>query len=371
MTMFPPPKTSPGTQTVGNIDARHSDEEISEYLLYMPSVAQDRGEGNRPLLVFLHGRGEAARNKQQTKQGIEAVKKYGTPPAQVDRAGWQLPFVIVSPQLPLWTSRWHEDRHRDRMASLLEHLIEEYRIDQRSVFATGFSIGGVGAMSMSLRTGVPVAAIAAVDSYDPEPRWIRRNIATASAAAIPVRSDQGATNAQALPLIESVNPRALVIVRAGGHTEVCEHAYAVNTSAPGIEDLYSWLLRPRVAGDLGELAANFASRVAFGLQLHMLQAFAKPDVVLHSFTKERTKGYDGVLQHFERSRGTLRGLQPLATDGPFVYVGIGIDNTSWGLVLRFDTDRIAEIWMEDYCTEPSGVIKRYARQTNSDPAAGI
>lgn len=83
-----------------------------------------------PLLLFLHGAGERG-------DSLEAVTVHG--PVRERRAGRDLPFVIVSPQVPAG-ERWTPGR----VAAALDGALAAYRIDPARVYLTGLSMGGFG-----------------------------------------------------------------------------------------------------------------------------------------------------------------------------------------------------------------------------------
>ena len=99
------------------------------HLLYEP---EDRGQA-LPLMLFLHGAGEAGVD-------LERVKKHG-PPKVVPRI--PLPFFrVISPQCP---PGFHWVQLLDGLRALLEDAFERYPVDQSRVYLTGLSMGGYGA----------------------------------------------------------------------------------------------------------------------------------------------------------------------------------------------------------------------------------
>jgi predicted peptidase len=129
-----------------------------DYLIYLP--ADHKPAEPRPLLLFLHGRGES-------EGGIEAVAKWG-PPRQIAR-GDQLPWIVVSPQCPA-NDRWDSDEQQRRVLALLEHLQATCTIDENRMVITGLSMGGAGVWFMTgahpdvFAAAVPVCGWGAVES---------------------------------------------------------------------------------------------------------------------------------------------------------------------------------------------------------------
>jgi predicted peptidase len=100
-----------------------------DYLLYVPANVDLRGSKRHPLLVFLHGSGEAGTD-------LEKVKVHGPPklaPGQPD-----FPFILVSPQIP------DAKQGFDAIAldALLDELLEHLPVDPDRVYLTGLSLGG-------------------------------------------------------------------------------------------------------------------------------------------------------------------------------------------------------------------------------------
>jgi len=101
------------------------------YLVYTPQNYQG-SEKKVPLVLFLHGIGERGTN-------LEIVKLFGIPKEIED--GVEFPFLVVSPQCPedtIWANEL------DALHALLEHIIEQYRVDTSRIYLTGLSMGGNG-----------------------------------------------------------------------------------------------------------------------------------------------------------------------------------------------------------------------------------
>jgi predicted peptidase len=99
------------------------------HLLYEP---EDRSR-TYPLMLFLHGAGEAGSD-------LNRVKRHG-PPKVVPRT--PLPFFrVISPQCP---PGFHWVQLLDDLRALLEDAFERYPVDRTRVYLTGLSMGGYGA----------------------------------------------------------------------------------------------------------------------------------------------------------------------------------------------------------------------------------
>jgi predicted peptidase len=123
---------SPGRQVPQETDLGNS--WLIRYLLYLPKEYNPKNNAVWPLLVFLHGAGE----KGDSFDELEILKRCG-PPALIDQ-GAQFPFVVASPQCPQATT-WNAAT----VASLVDYLVEQYRIDKENIILAGYSMGGFGA----------------------------------------------------------------------------------------------------------------------------------------------------------------------------------------------------------------------------------
>jgi predicted peptidase len=127
-------KQVPVTTTV-KIKSADSDRGATlRYLLYLPADYDSNAAAKWPLVLFLHGSGERG-------DDIEKVKIHG-PPKLVSQ-GKEFPFMVVSPQCPTG-SRWNADE----LASLVDELAGQYRVDRQRLYVTGLSMGGSGTWSL-------------------------------------------------------------------------------------------------------------------------------------------------------------------------------------------------------------------------------
>jgi poly(3-hydroxybutyrate) depolymerase len=178
------------------------------------------------MLLYLHGRGEARFNRDKQPQGIDAVKRHGSPPSRCEQSNWRQPFVVLAPQLPYWRSRWHEPGHRRSVQQIIEQSIADYSVDPERVYVTGFSIGGLGVISLALQTPLRFAAILAVDAYNPEPHWNDREVTNQAAVGTRIATHHRPENGEAEELARMVNQNLIVQLWPGlTHPEVCEAVY--------------------------------------------------------------------------------------------------------------------------------------------------
>jgi predicted esterase len=119
-----------------------------KYLLYIPKTYHSDQTARWPLLFFLHGAGERG-------DDLQLVKIHGPP--KLFEAGKELPFIVVSPQVPM-NERWLPDL----VVSLLKDIIEKYRVDEDRVYLTGLSMGGYGTWETVMKYPELFAAIAPI-----------------------------------------------------------------------------------------------------------------------------------------------------------------------------------------------------------------
>ncbi|MBT1705705.1 PKD domain-containing protein [Chryseosolibacter indicus] len=113
---------------------------VIPYLEYLP---QDYSTNTNkyPIVFFLHGIGERGPNSTDPTvldDYIQNVAKHG-PPKHV-KAGYQFPFILISPQLKNNNSTWPSSY----VMEVIEYCRTYLRIDERRIYLTGLSLGGGG-----------------------------------------------------------------------------------------------------------------------------------------------------------------------------------------------------------------------------------
>lgn len=127
----------PGTLTarpIGSVDGAP--------LGYLEHLPPGYGDGEpSPLLVFLHGGGEAGPGTEAT---LDLVKAWGIPPL-IEAGEWpeDRPFVVLSPQLPLHKAE-SDCAFADEIAAFLDFATQQYEVDPRRIYLTGISCGAIG-----------------------------------------------------------------------------------------------------------------------------------------------------------------------------------------------------------------------------------
>ncbi len=122
------------------------------YLLYLPEGYAADGDGNGPVMLFLHGRGES-------NGALSIVAKWG-PPRMAAR-GDSLPYILVSPQCPR-ESFWSKEDQQALLIELLDHVAATYKTDPARTYLTGLSMGGFGSWRLAADHPERFAAVAPV-----------------------------------------------------------------------------------------------------------------------------------------------------------------------------------------------------------------
>lgn len=118
------------------------------YLLYLPQDYVKDTSRLWPVLIFLHGSGEAGNDLQK-------VKAHG-PPKLIEQ-GKQFPFIVVSPQAP-----GNEGWEPQVIIRLIKGIQSKYKVDREKIYLTGLSMGGFGTWNIASKFPSVFAAIAPV-----------------------------------------------------------------------------------------------------------------------------------------------------------------------------------------------------------------
>jgi predicted peptidase len=106
------------------------------YLIYLP---KDYKATKTPMMLFLHGRGESS-------GPLSIVAKWG-PPRRVEH-GEDMPYILVSPQCPE-KENWAQSGQQELLLKLIEHIENEFKVDEDRVYLTGLSMGGFGSWRLA------------------------------------------------------------------------------------------------------------------------------------------------------------------------------------------------------------------------------
>ena len=140
----------PGTQVALSFDAGNGVK--LGYLLYIPTdYGADAGKKS-PIIIFLHGSGEAGDGTTQ----LDKVKIHGPPKVAPNMKDF--PFIVVSPQNPprqMWLPT--------QVKGLTDHILSTLKnADADRVYLTGLSLGGFGTWATATAYPDTYAAIAPI-----------------------------------------------------------------------------------------------------------------------------------------------------------------------------------------------------------------
>ena len=215
------------------------------YLEYLPPTYAADGEPS-PLLVFLHGAGEAGDGSEDS---LELVDDLGIP--QVIAAGdWpqDRPFVVLAPQYGTAEAD-AECGIADDLAAFLEHAVAAYNVDQARGYLTGVSCGAIGMWDyLASHGGELVAAAVPISGHA---LWALEEAGCAPLAEVPVWAFHGAAD-DVVPVdfveeqigqigaCEGADAAAadLTVYPDTGHVEAIAPTYDLSAG----HDIYSWML---------------------------------------------------------------------------------------------------------------------------------
>ncbi len=200
-----------------------------EYFLYLP---KDYGKSDKewPLMMFLHGAGERG-------DDINRVKSHG--PARLASEGKGFEFIIISPQCP--RKDWWSNK-TDTLITLLDHIIDNYKVDKSRVYLTGLSMGGYGTWKLAGNNPGRFAAIAPICGGGD------RVIGKYRLKKMPIWVFHGAKD-NVVPLEES--EKMVKALKDGGNEQVKFTVYPEAghdswTETYNNPELYEWFLEHRI-----------------------------------------------------------------------------------------------------------------------------
>lgn len=135
------------------------------YYLYFPENYKKEENEKFPILLFLHGGGEAG-------DSLATLKSNGPP--KLIAEGKQFPFLILAPQNP-YKKKWWNTR---ALMQLLDTIVENNRVDKNRIYLTGLSRGGGAAWELAVQYPEKFAALAVVCGMTPLPyaSWIDKDM---------------------------------------------------------------------------------------------------------------------------------------------------------------------------------------------------
>ncbi|MDT0630893.1 prolyl oligopeptidase family serine peptidase [Rubrivirga litoralis] len=212
-------------------DGGWTERAAGEALVALPDGYDADPEARWPLLLFLHGAGERG-------DSLAVVGVHG--PLKERRAGRDLPFVVVAPQVPegqRWTT--------GRVVAALDDALDRYRVDADRVYLTGLSMGGYGTWEAIEK--VPERFAAAVPVCGGGNR-----LGIGAARDVPVWAFHGAMDT-VVPIGASVE-MVRALREAGGavrftvYPDAGHDAWTETYANPAV---YEWLLQHRISDRTG------------------------------------------------------------------------------------------------------------------------
>ncbi len=104
-----------------------------------------------PLLLYLHGMGDRGNDLNKLAQTNNIVPRMQKAMGE----SFQSPFVVVTPQFPGYDWQWNTDV----LGTLIDEIVDTYKIDTDRIYVTGASIGGYGTWALALAFPNRFAAI--------------------------------------------------------------------------------------------------------------------------------------------------------------------------------------------------------------------
>ncbi len=104
------------------------------YYEYLPTGYKDNPDQKHPVILFLHGIGEAGNGTSE----LNRVLKSG-PPNLINKGQWpeDRPFIVISPQ------SYGGFFNADKLHNFIDYINDTYRTDKNRVYITGLSAGGM------------------------------------------------------------------------------------------------------------------------------------------------------------------------------------------------------------------------------------
>jgi len=198
-----------------------------QYYLYFPKGYEETESEKFPLLLFLHGGGEAGGT-------LEDLKTNGPPKLLAE--GKEFPFLILAPQNP-YKRKWWNTR---AVMQLLDTIIETNRVDIDRIYLSGLSRGGSAAWELAVQYPDKFAALAVVCGMTPVPyaAWINKKL--------PIWVFHG-TEDRSIPISESED--MVTKLKEMGYDVTFTRYEGVGHNAwvraYNTEELYEWLMKQK------------------------------------------------------------------------------------------------------------------------------
>lgn len=145
--------------------------------LFVPPEAQADPLAKRPLILWLHGGGDAGTNNlNQIRWDVDFLF------AEAKRRG----AFLYAPQAP---QNWRPKTLTDNVVTMLDQAAAQFSVDPDRVYLTGYSSGGGGTWNMLSRYPDRFAAAMPVAPVSPEPDFNPANLVGQSITVVHARND--------------------------------------------------------------------------------------------------------------------------------------------------------------------------------------
>lgn len=221
------------------------------YYEYLPE-GYSQGSQHYPLLIFFHGLGEtgngnAADLKKVLANGTPKQINQGQFPVSFTVKGQTFKFIVLVPQF--WT--WPDETD---VKSIIDYAVKNYRVDEKRIYLTGLSMGGLpiwhyaGASAENSRRIAAIVPVCGTGTATEErctnmaianlPVWATHNEDDRTVYAFKTKAFVNGINDCATP----PNPHAkMTIFPTGGH-DAWSKTYNLSFKEDGM-NVYEWMLQ--------------------------------------------------------------------------------------------------------------------------------
>jgi predicted peptidase len=200
----------------------------SKYVVFVPH--DYKADKEYPVILFLHGAGERGDDGlKPVKQGIGNAIKFKD-------GEKKFPCFVIFPQCSAKGTWKAGGPDADRALAILDEMQKTYKIDNKRIYLTGLSLGGMGTWSLAAADPERWAAIVPICGGG--------DLATASKIKdIPCWCFLGSNDSP--KLADSTRGMVEAMKKAGGNPRYTEFPYVGHNSwdpAYATQELYPWLL---------------------------------------------------------------------------------------------------------------------------------
>jgi len=204
-----------------------------KYRLHTPKTI--RFGRKYPLIVHLHGTGEAGSNNTTSLVHLHSALPVMIGP---ERQDFFMLVVQCPSETPGWSFRPAKDGTLDVLMAAIEHVVAENSIDKRRIAVTGISSGGWGTWELIMKYPAMFSGAVPIACGAPSQQQRMASLKTTPVWAFANRGeiDSGKVNA------ESVHAAIRVINRSGGSMAFTVPNHGRNARKPAMEGYFRWML---------------------------------------------------------------------------------------------------------------------------------